>query len=109
MTVNPTTLKRSLSVTGITCEGCEHRIETNLAELPGIQHVEAKGKRGKVRVVYNPFQLRQQKIEARLMELGYPPAETLWSRIRRGWQHFDESGFIDMSKAPSHCCSKSPR
>lgn len=64
----------SLTVTGMSCVGCEQRIAAMLARLDGIGRVEADHQAGTVVVDYDPTALDAAGITQRLTEAGYAPA-----------------------------------
>lgn len=64
----------SLTVSGMSCAGCEQRIAAVLARLDGIGHVEADHQAGTVVVDYDPTAVNDVAITKRLAEAGYTPA-----------------------------------
>ena len=56
----------------IHCEGCEATIERFLARVPGVQAVKASEKAQVVQVTWDPDELGNDEVRAKLDELGYP-------------------------------------
>lgn len=65
----------SLTVTGMSCTGCEERVSTVLRRLDGISGVQADHRVGRVLVDYDPTTLEETTIAARLAEAGYELAD----------------------------------
>ena len=63
--------KVTYQVPNISCNHCVHTIKTELAELAGIQTVEADAQTKIVQITYQD-PATPQKIETLLAELGYP-------------------------------------
>lgn len=65
----------SLTVTGMSCTGCEQRIAIVLGRLEGVGRVEADHQDSTVRLRYDPSLINPETITARLAEAGYEGAE----------------------------------
>lgn len=63
------------SVPNINCGHCVHTIKSELADLDGVQSVEANAATKQVVVTYNP-PATPEKIEHLLMEIDYPAEKT---------------------------------
>ncbi|MCI1956597.1 MAG: sulfite exporter TauE/SafE family protein [Oscillospiraceae bacterium] len=59
------------TVGGMSCSGCELRIEQKLNGMPGVRKVSASFSTGKVRVVYDAARLDRGTIVRAIRELGY--------------------------------------
>lgn len=62
------------SVTGETpihCAGCEQRIGNALKRLPSIANVEASAKTQRVRVAFDPAQMRAAQLRDKLERAGF--------------------------------------
>jgi Uncharacterized conserved protein len=64
-----------LTVGGMSCSGCELRIEEKLKSLPGVVEVSASFSKGKVRVLYNDEKINNTTICKAISELGYTVKE----------------------------------
>ena len=60
-----------ISVGGIMCAHCDHRMETTLAALPGIASAKADLGRQQVRVVYNPALASLDDMKRAIENAGY--------------------------------------
>lgn len=60
-----------LQVTGMSCTGCEQRIDTVLRRLDGVRTVEADHTCGRVRVRFAPQKTNREALAARVESLGY--------------------------------------
>ncbi len=60
-----------VSITGMTCTGCENTIQTNLAKVPGIISVKASHTLGNAMVEYEPAKVDTAKIKEVVDGLGY--------------------------------------
>ncbi len=65
-----------LSVGGMSCSGCELRIENKLNNLGGILEVSASFSKGTVRVVYEPDRISLKKIKDAIIDLDYTIEES---------------------------------
>ncbi len=64
----------TFAVTGensIDCAGCEQRIGNALKRLPGITDVHASAQTQHVRVTLDPAQAGEDRVRAKLEQLGY--------------------------------------
>lgn len=64
-----------LTVTGMSCTGCEQRIAIVLGRLDGVGTVEADHQGGTVRVDYDPSLVTPDTITDRLADAGYERSE----------------------------------
>jgi len=65
-------LWESFEVDGMTCGGCERRIQAKVGEIEGVVAVEASAELGKVRVAVAPDAKPSHGLaKARIAELGY--------------------------------------
>lgn len=64
-------IEKILSVGGMSCSGCELRIEQKLKSMLGVLAVTASFSKGTVRVVYNPDKINLGQIENAIRELDY--------------------------------------
>jgi copper chaperone len=60
-----------LSVSGMTCIGCENRIERTLKDLDGVRHVNADHRAGAVTVMLDEAQTDEAAVRARIEQVGY--------------------------------------
>lgn len=60
-----------LTVTGMTCSGCEQRIEATLARLNGVVRSKADHRSGAVTVVINPAEASEDAVRASVTQAGY--------------------------------------
>lgn len=60
-----------LTVTGMSCSGCEQRIETALAGLDGVVRSKADHQSGAVTVVINPARAGEDAVRASVTQAGY--------------------------------------
>ena len=64
---------KTVVVPGISCSHCTHTIETELADVAGVQRVQADEATKKVTVDFEA-PATWEKIVATLEEINYPPA-----------------------------------
>ena len=64
-------VKVEVSVTGMTCSGCEQTIQKNVAKLEGIKSVKALSAMGKAFIEYSPSLVDTAKIRTAITESGY--------------------------------------
>jgi sulfite exporter TauE/SafE/copper chaperone CopZ len=69
--MSQTLVLKKLQVKGMTCTGCETRIEGALIALPGVEKVRAQVKDGSVEVTYDPAQVSPETFEKAITKLGY--------------------------------------
>ena len=62
----------TLTAPDISCDHCKHTIETELAELDGVQRVEVEPPARSVHVVFDGAVVDEPAIRSRLDEIGYP-------------------------------------
>ena len=66
-------LTRVWHVEGMTCAGCEAKIEKKLAAL-GVERADASYRAGRVKAAFDPGRVSPEDIERALGKLGYPAA-----------------------------------
>lgn len=64
-----------LTVTGMSCTGCESRIAKTLGRLEGVRAVEADHRSGTVAVEFESGELGETTIRERLIQAGYEVQE----------------------------------
>lgn len=60
-----------LAVSGMSCTGCEQRIEKALARCDGVLRNSADHKTGKVQVVFDPKKTSEQSVRSCVERAGY--------------------------------------
>ncbi|MFA9371136.1 MAG: cation transporter [Labilibaculum antarcticum] len=60
-----------LTVTGMTCTGCENTIKNGLQQIDGVLEVEASHTSGKVNVKVEKNKLKREEIEQQIETIGY--------------------------------------
>ena len=63
--------KLKVSVSGMTCESCEHHIESQVIKLSGVSSVKASYSEKSTTVVYDPAKVDETKIIAAINGTGY--------------------------------------
>jgi copper chaperone len=66
--------KVQLTVTGMTCGGCEHAVKRALQQLPGVHEVSASHRANEVDVTFDQALVTPQMIRERIEALGYSVA-----------------------------------
>ncbi len=65
----------NLNVSGMTCTGCENRIERTLKDLDGVRHVNADHHAGAVTVMLDEGQTDEAAVRGRIEQVGYEVRE----------------------------------
>lgn len=60
-----------LTVTGMTCGGCENAITRTLTRIDGVSAATAARQANHVSVTYDPSRVTAADIKARIADLGY--------------------------------------
>lgn len=60
-----------VSISGMTCTGCEQTIQTNVAKMEGVKSVKAIFSAGKAFIDYNPSLVDSARIRKTITESGY--------------------------------------
>jgi copper chaperone CopZ len=63
-----------LTVTGMTCGGCENAVKRVVSKLPGVETVSADHHANLVGVEFDPGQITAQAIRAEIEAIGYDVA-----------------------------------
>jgi copper chaperone CopZ len=63
-----------LTVTGMTCGGCENAVTRTLSKLNGVSEVKASHAEDRVRVTFDETRLTQAAIRTAIEGLGYAVA-----------------------------------
>jgi len=64
----------TLTVTGMTCGGCENAVKRGLARLRGVSDVSASHSDSRVAVTFDPSAVSPDEIRAKIEALGYTVA-----------------------------------
>lgn len=64
-------LKAVINVKGMTCEGCEATIQSNVSKIPGVVSVKASHVDENTIIEYDKSQTNPQEIEKVISETGY--------------------------------------
>ncbi len=99
--------KRTIHVSGMTCEGCERTIDTALSEIDGIKAVKAD-KTGRVYVEYNLRKIDLEAIEKLISDLDYEITDGFLNRLKREWIYFFEQNERDNLSTVSYACCVDP-
>jgi copper chaperone len=65
----------NFSVSGMSCTGCEKRIERSLKDLDGVRHVNADHQAGAVTVMLDEGQTDEAAVRGRIEQVGYEVRE----------------------------------
>jgi len=65
----------TIPVNEIHCASCETTIRTALSRLPGVVAVDPEQDSNEVRIQFNPRQVSEDQLRAKLSEVGYEPVE----------------------------------
>ncbi len=60
-----------LHVNGMTCTGCEQRIQRALAQVDGVVRSAADYPAARVTIVFDPARTSAQTVQARITQAGY--------------------------------------
>ena len=60
-----------LAVGGMSCTGCEQRLEKSLARCDGVLRSSADHQTGKVQVVFDPKKTSEQSVRSCIERAGY--------------------------------------
>lgn len=60
-----------LQVNGMTCTGCENRIQRALGQLEGVKQARADHQANEVRVIFDPARTPEEEIRACITRAGY--------------------------------------
>jgi copper chaperone len=61
----------TLTVTGMSCGGCENAIKRALSTLDGVSNVSASHRDNRVTLTYDPAKVDRTEIEQRIENAGY--------------------------------------
>ncbi|HNU90434.1 MAG TPA: hypothetical protein PKO25_01000 [Spirochaetota bacterium] len=78
--------------------GTIQKIETTLGMMLGVDDVKASEKGNLVKVRYNLKFINYRGLEKKLQDIGCPPANGLFTSIRRGFINFTEKTEIESLK-----------
>jgi mercuric ion transport protein len=71
VTDNGAVLSLEVSISGMTCAGCEQKVQTNVAKLEGVKNVKALSAVGRAFVEYSPSLADTAKIRAAITDAGF--------------------------------------
>ena len=72
----------TLVVQGMTCTGCERRIERAVARIPGVSMVKANYSRGTAQIAFDPGATNADALRAAIEALGYVVASPGATRVQ---------------------------
>jgi len=101
--------KRKLSIEGMSCFGCEERLEEVLQKLKGIKYIKANYKKKELTLEYDLMEVKLKDIEQKVVDLGYHLPLGFLNKLKRWTIHFTEENEKDNYRAKgSYQCSKCP-
>lgn len=62
-----------IPVQGMTCSGCERRVQAALAEMEGVSDAQADHTAGRVRVSFDSEHVDERRLRTQIEEAGYRP------------------------------------
>ena len=65
----------TLTVTGMTCGGCENAIKRAVSNLAGVSNVDASHGENRVTVTFDPSKLDRETIAQQIEKAGYKVAQ----------------------------------
>jgi copper chaperone len=65
------TQELTLSVTGMTCGGCENAVKRAVSSLGGVSHVSASHRDNRVTLTFDPSLVDRAAIAKRIEDAGY--------------------------------------
>ena len=80
--MNETLRNYSLKVEGMSCEGCEGKIEQKLNQVKGVLEVKADHKAQKVDVKYDLAETDLEKIMEEIKSLNYTPVLGILEKMK---------------------------
>lgn len=60
-----------LRVNGMTCTGCEQRIQRALGQVDGVVRSAADHRAARVKIVFDPMRTSAEAVRARIAQAGY--------------------------------------
>ena len=103
-------VRRRFKIPALAQSADTSRLDQALSQTPGIHRVQIDPDRQRLEVWYDVRRVSYQQIQTTLVEAGYPPRDSWWSRRKQGWYRFTEANDRANAKAPpTACCNKPPR
>ena len=97
---------RTISVQGITCAECEKQLEDAVAQLEGVQEVQADAESRSVAVSYDLLKTKRSAIEERIRGAGFASSVGFWQRLKRACVNYmEENELENFTAEPAPCCS----
>jgi copper chaperone CopZ len=88
----------------------EKRLREELGKLEGVHEVRLQPEKKRVIVQYDATKQDVQRVAATLAGLGYPVANSFWSRLKQTWYGFLDENIRDNAAAPPKpCCHDTSR
>ncbi len=63
-----------IAVSGMSCGGCEERLEAALSRIEGVRSVSADHTGGSVRVLFDPLRVAESDLTGHIVACGYEPS-----------------------------------
>lgn len=105
--MNEIVKNRRIKVEGMTCEGCEKRINEALSKRAGVREVRAD-KGGTVFVEYDLKAVSLKSIEEQILTLGYRLPDGVFAKVKRSLIHDAEQNELERTKTPAAPCCSNP-
>jgi len=97
-------VSRRMMLPDLRCGHCETVVRDALDSLDGMVEVSVDLASKCVIVRYDVVQLDYVKIENTLRDIGYPPANNIWNRLRASWYSFLDDNIKANATAESKPC-----
>jgi len=103
-------VKRKIKIPALTHISDAETIEELLLRLPGVQRVIVNTKKKHVVVCHDVTKTDFQRILSTLDDVGYPPLDNRWCRLKKRLYLFLDTNAKDNANAPVRpCCNKPPK
>ena len=103
-------VKRQFKIPALGQAADTTKLDQQLCLIPGLQRVQVEPQRQRLLVWYDVRRVTYQQILTTLMDAGYPPLDSWWSRRKQSWYRFSEANDRANAKAPlAACCNKPPK
>ncbi len=80
------------------------------SQITIVRRVRGDPKKRHVLVIYDVTGSDYQGLERALEEVGFPPLDNWWARLRSNWyQNLDINGRENANAPAAPCCNKPPR
>lgn len=103
-------MRRAIKLPALSHPADAMAVEKALQQIPGIIRLQTDVKKRRLKVLYDVTNIDLTTIVDLLEDVGFPPEDNWWWRLKQSWYAYLDDNAKTNTKAPAPpCCNKPPK